>query len=307
MRSWQMQDMVGPPWSVQVELTEGCSRLCAFCGLNAIRGAPGSYLHMDRDTMALVGSGLAQLCPSTRVELAMHGEPTMHPQYLRMIALLRSHLPKSQMMLTTNGVRFTKGRMVSELAKIFNAGINFVMLDTYVDMRDDLIEQTVAVSKAGTRVVDYYEGLRHGIAFYGKNKLHRVLVLVDDIGERDGEHSSRVVLNHAGSNPTKKPLSSPLKKTCTQPFRELTICWNGEVRICCNDWKGEQVMGNVHERSLFSIWHGERFDAVRAMLSMKDRSMSPCRVCDRGAGPRVGLLPKYSPPTAEQRRLLGLE
>ena len=25
------------PWSIQIELTEGCNRLCTFCGLNAIR------------------------------------------------------------------------------------------------------------------------------------------------------------------------------------------------------------------------------------------------------------------------------
>jgi tRNA A37 methylthiotransferase MiaB len=28
------------PWSVQVELVEGCNRICGFCGINAIRSKP---------------------------------------------------------------------------------------------------------------------------------------------------------------------------------------------------------------------------------------------------------------------------
>ena len=35
--------MMSKPWSIQIELAEGCSRLCSFCGLNGIRDKPGNY------------------------------------------------------------------------------------------------------------------------------------------------------------------------------------------------------------------------------------------------------------------------
>jgi len=305
--SWQMRDCVGPPWSVQMGLTEGCNRLCSFCGLNAIRDKPGKYLFMDDETMELIAQGLNRLCPTSRIEIAMHGEPTMHPRYLHLIERLRRRVPKAQMMVTTNGVRYLRGRMAAELPRIFEAGLDFLMLDTYRDVRDELMSQVGALPDHGITVRDYYDCIRDKVPLYGRNGLKRTVVIVDDISERSGEHSSRVLTNHGGNSPSKPRLREPLKLTCTQPFRELIIAHNGDVLICCDDWKHEQVMGNVHSRSLFSIWHGERFDAVRAMLSVKDRRMVPCNVCDRRAGPRVGILPKYSPPTAEQRRLLGLE
>jgi hypothetical protein len=305
--SWQMRDCVGPPWSVQIGLTEGCNRLCGFCGINAIRDKPGKYQFMDMRTVHIIGVELARLCPTARIEFALHGEPTMHPKYLECISKLRWALPKAQIMMTTNGARYMRGRMTQELPKAFEAGLDFIMLDTYRDVRDELMFQVRGLPEHGIAVRDYYDCVRDKVPLYGRNGLKRTVVVVDDISERSGEHSSRTISNHAGNNPSKPRMSEPRKATCTRPYRELSVFHNGDVLICCHDWKHEQVMGHIYTRSLFSIWNGERFDAVRAMLSAKDRSMSPCRFCDERAGPRVGILPKYSPPTAEQRRLLNVE
>jgi hypothetical protein len=278
---------------VQIEFVEGCNRLCSFCGLNGIRDAEGSYRYMTEETATRVASNLVELCPTARIEFAMHGEPTMHPKHLDLIRLFRGALPRAQMQLTTNGKTLMK-RMQGRLERVFEAGIDFVILDTYYPERDALREEASKLTRMEVR--DFYDELapagwspwhNHG------RKVQRFVVLMDDIGARDGEVRSRTVFNHAGSNPTKDTTPEPLKKTCTLPFRELSVTWNGNVNICCMDWKHEYTAGNANVKTLGEIWYGPEMEAARTMLQSKDRAFGPCKVCDVGSGTRAGLLPKY--------------
>jgi len=293
------------PWSVQLELAEGCNRLCTFCGLNGIRDKPGSYRCMTVDTAYKLAPELAELCPLARYEFAMHGEPLANPDHVMIISVFRAYLPKAQMQVTTNGIRLL-GHMQERLDALFDkAGVDFVILDTYRPERDKL-RREVATLK-GIRVLDFYEQMvPAGQSPWHNNKraMQRTLVVMDDLEARSGEVASRVILNHAGSNPTKAVPKEPLRKTCTLPFRELTVTWNGHVNVCCMDWKHEYTAGRALERSLKEIWYGAEMEAARAMLQNKDRGFGPCAACDAGSGSRAGLLPKYPPVTAEQREVV---
>lgn len=292
------------PWSVQVELTEGCNRICGFCGINGIRDKPGSYRYMTVDLADKVAAECAELCPEARYEFAMHGEPLMNPDALMILSIFRSHLAKAQMQVTTNGIRLL-GYMQERVDALFSTGLDFVVLDTYYPERDKLRREVATLR--GVNVVDFYDDMApkgespwHNY----RRKLNRTIVLMDDIGARDGEVKSRVVLNHAGSNPTKAVPEGPLRKTCTLPFREVTVAWNGNVNVCCMDWKHQYTAGNVAKSTLREVWFGEEFEAARAMLQNKDRAFGPCTTCDAGSGTRPGLLPKYPSVTEGQREIV---
>jgi len=290
------------PWSVQVELVEGCSRICDFCGINAIRSKPGDFKFMDWETAGRLVQGCSFLCPTARYEFAMHGEPLMHPNRLRMFSLFRKGLPKAQLQVTTNGVRFIRGDMQRLVERIFRHGIDFIILDTYYPERDVLRKK--AFKLKNVQVLDFYDDcVPKNISPYHnhRRKLNRTIILMDDLKARDGEHLSRVVLNHAGSSPVKGIPKQPLEKTCTLPFRELSVCYNGNVNICCMDWKHEFVAGNINDSGVKSIWYGERFELARTFLQNKNREFDPCRRCSKNSGPRAGLLPKYGPITPSQR------
>lgn len=289
------------PWSVQVELVEGCNRICSFCGIQGIRSKPGSFKYMELHTVERVIAGLVELAPQARIEFAMHGEPLQHPKHAHILGMFRAALPKAQMMVTTNG-RVLQKKMQERLERIYAAGVDFVMMDTYYPERDKLREE--AATLEGIVVKDYYDELvpaKWSPYANHRRKVQRWLVLMDDIGARSGEHSSRTLHNHAGSNPSLPMVPEPLKKTCTKPFREMSICWDGEVRLCCEDWIGRYVCGNVHDWSLHDIWYGPEFEAARAHLQNKDRAFGACRVCDASSGMRVGLLQKYPELSDEQR------
>lgn len=123
---------------------------------------------------------------------------------------------------------------------------------------------------------------------------------MDDLGARDGEHGSRLVKTHAGANPT-KAIREPLKRSCARPFRELIIHANGNVPLCCDDWRGQlSIVPNVLQSSFKEIWQHPLLEAARARLMQSDRAWGICAECDAPAAPRFGLLPVYAPPTQEQ-------
>jgi len=294
------------PWSIQIELAEGCSRICSFCGINGIRKKPGNYKFMDLTTAHTLALQLASFCPNARIEFAMHGEPTMNPKYLEIIALFRHHLPKAQMQLTTNGVRMVKKEMQPVIDEIFKAGIDFVILDTYYPERDILRKKAFALKDV--TVLDYYDDMvpkKKSPWVNYHRKFNNTVILMDDLEARNGESKARTIYNHAGNNEKKGAVRKQLQKTCTLAFREVGVIWNGDVNLCCHDWKGEYKIDNIHKTELKEIWKSPKWEAARTFLQNKDRSITPCNKCDIGSGSRSGLLPKYGEITPEIESLAG--
>lgn len=287
------------PHSVQIELVEGCNKLCTFCGLTALRSKAGAPFHfMSRDAVETVGSQIRDFCPTARIEFAMHGEPTLHPDFHASIGTLRSLTPSAQFQLTTNGRVWMKDFEVSAL-RAFDAGIDIIVLDTYEPERARLQAMAQAVTRF--QVLDYYtDCLPKGISPWHNQhrKFSGVLIVMDDIEVRNGESRARVIMNHAGNASDQPVPTEPYRRTCTLPFREVAICFNGNVNICCMDWGHEYVCGNVLTQPLADIWNGAAFTAARRILQQKDRGFSPCDRCNATSGSRSGLLPKLPAPTA---------
>ena len=71
-----------------------------------------------------------------------------------------------------------------------------------------------------------------------------------------------------------------LKPTyCSRLFETITILSNGDVVICCNDLKGEFVLGNIYQESIFEIWNGDKYDKVR-MDFKKQKYCDLCNNCN---------------------------
>lgn len=76
-------------------------------------------------------------------------------------------------------------------------------------------------------------------------------------------------------------LSFPIKKPkyCNLLFETFTIFSNGNVVLCCNDLKGELILGNVFEANMFDIWRSRKYAELRA--NFKKQVYHPlCSKCD---------------------------
>lgn len=293
------EDNPSPPFTVKVELSEGCNLACSFCGINGIREKPGKVFYwMTTETASKIARQLAYCMErqdwNPHIEFTMHGEPTMNPQHAEIIGIFRKHLPKTQLMLTSNGGGLLAGDTVSKINDLFlKHGLNILALDDYDSVK--------IVGKIRQRI-DEAEGLAKGIQMYDypaqkeghphkrRKVTERVLTIIADLitsaAKKEGTHSN--IANHCGAGGPRD--MSTMGRKCARPFRELAIRWNGNIGACCDDWRGEYKIGNVHDHTIAEIWRGPEFRALRRKLYLGERDFGPCRGCTSRSY-RVGLLP----------------
>lgn len=288
------ESTVTKPWTVKIELTEGCNLMCPFCGIHSIRKKAGSYKLMNIKTANIVADDIAYFCPTARIEIEGHGEPLLNPKYIEILFILRSALPKTQIQVTSNGM-ILKNKMADKIPEILSL-VDFMILDTYKINRDWMRKEVSDLS--GVNVIDYFSP-DNKISPYANfhRKLRNTIFLMDDLLMHSGEKKTRSLHNSAGNNPMIGPVPEPLHKTCTTPYREAFICHDGFIPLCCLDFGREFKAGNIYDKSLYDIWLGPRMEAVRKVLSIRYRGFSPCSRCSKKAGHRVGLLPKYQAPS----------
>lgn len=242
-----------PPNTVQVEPTEGCNRGCSFCGLRGMRekGTTPHYF-MTRETAERIAEEVSRVGWNSKVLFAMHGEPTLNKNLLKIIRLFRKRLPKNHFSLFTNGKGIADGTFTIEDLK--NAGINNLMIDLYAKGDDGYFIMN-SLKEKGIK----FEMLEKGVPLYkGTYKDFRT-VFAPPIKETE-TLSTHHLCNHCGAA---FPLDHSCDaKRCTRPFRELSFRYDGSVALCCNDFRGQYPIGNINELSIEEVWQHKRFNAA---------------------------------------------
>jgi radical SAM protein with 4Fe4S-binding SPASM domain len=284
-----------PPFAVQIELTEGCNLRCPFCGLQGIRSKEEqgkNYKYMTSSTLEKLILSMLEHEWNPRIEFAMHGEPSMHPEYTSMIMIAREIAPRYQIMMTSNGGGLLKKPGPTDnIRALFDVGLNILALDDYngIKIVPRIREMVINRKDIFTDIAIFdYPNQPEGNPHRRHPIKYMMLTFVQDITlAHKGTHA--VLNNHAGSGAP--PLKEPLQERCAKPFRELSVRWDGSIAICCNDWRGEYKCGNINDTDIDSIWNGAAFTAARQILYQGNRKdIKPCSVCDNHSY-RNGLLP----------------
>lgn len=287
-----------PPFCVQIELTEGCNLRCPFCGLNGIRGKEHNFKFMTVETAELIAESMAKAGWNSRIEFAMHGEPTMNPDLVSIINAFRKYLPSAYLLMESNGGGLLRDP-IAIIRSMFGAGLNTLALDEYQNIS--------LVPKIMAKVKDYYvnsdfmdvtDVFGAGIFVYPecgpegnphKRSKKRKLVHIKPIDtSTSGTHAT--LNNHAGSGAPKD--YSQAGKRCAKPFRELSFRWDGRVAVCCNDWRGALPVGDIRESDVGIIWHSPIMYAARRKLYRGERDFGPCDGCNAKSY-RTGCLPDF--------------
>lgn len=301
--------MTDAPNSIQLEPTEGCNLRCGFCGIHGIRSKgpagdlSGPYKFMTLATAQAIAGQLLFLRDqqgwNPRIEIAMHGEPTMNPALLGIVSLMRKAIGwKGYMLMTTNGIPLL-GDFQAKVDRLFAAGLNTIAIDDY---RPHPVREAFEAWKGSpwkARHPADPEANPH------RRETGQRLILVEDISQADtGNHSH--LSNHAGC--AAEPDYSMQGEKCALPFREMSIRWDGSIALCCNDWRGTYRAGHVDE-GIQATWEGEAFGAARRKLYAGERDFGPCHGCNHRTY-RNGLLPDrmgrdtMGPPTEADAALI---
>lgn len=268
------------PFSIQIEFTEGCNLMCEFCGIHGIRMGYGCYRFMTPNTLENIAIQIADAGWNSRIELAMHGEPTLNKNHIEYIKVLRRYLPKNQIMMTTNGANV-------DVPALFDAGLNILAVDAYREVLGKVMaihEQTELAHIAWYEYPKQPEGNPHKRY---KPRTQFVTFMEDPRDAGIGTHSK--LKNHCGC--ADELDMAHVNKRCARPFRELAIRWDGSVALCCDDFRGVYKCGNVLDYvNIEDLWNNDQFEAARSMLYHRQRNFKPCLGCN-AISHRVGCLP----------------
>ena len=286
------------PNSINIETVQGCNRRCEFCGTMGME----KKIHIMPEEVLLHTLMLIRDAGySPRIRLAGHGEPTLNKLLPRYIGTIRKVLPKSPISLFTNGTVIEKQPKLVD--SYFVNGLNNLLVDEYTDhlvggfVRNDPVCRKYQIVEQGS-----------GVPLLEVKATDKRICIVPPI-DGDKNTINRKLCNQLGAAlpPLKKPLQG---KKCTVIFRELTVRNDGNIAICCNDFRGYYFVTNILECStLNEAWFHPRFESARKFLYKGDRSFFPCDLCDV-LGNRVGLLPDSNgqltmpEPTAQDRKIV---
>lgn len=274
------------PFTVLIEPTEGCNLGCVFCGLRGMRPTGTKpWKHMTVETAERIASEIARAGWNSKIVFAQHGEPTLNPKIFEIIATFRRHLPDSVFHMYTNGYAMARAENADDyVGRLFEAGLNNINVDCYSKNGDwNFVNH---LDKYADLLVVYEKG----VPLYTTTKKPRILLLPPIVDDETNK-ITRKLANHAGAA---APLDHSYdRKRCTMPFREMAFRWDGNVSLCCDDFRGEYPIGNIHERGIVDLWNDERFVAARIMLYNYSRDFRPCSGCTN-VSMRVGLLPDSS-------------
>lgn len=261
------------PLTVQFGIVDGCNQNCAFCGM---QGREHTVHYTEQQVVERLIGMLKEAGFKGRIRLDLYGEPTLHPHILEIISYMHQALPECHITLFTNGFGVYTGK--HSVDDYFRAGVGDIIFDVY--------SNTVAqYEKSGIAAHPNTVVNAVGVPFFIKSK--RILVNLP-IEDQQGI-KTRSFVNHCGAGAP--PLVEPLCAKCAHPFRDFTVNSWGEIMLCCNDFRGEYLVGTLYEFTTFEeAWNSPRLVSARKMLYSKDRSFNPCSKCNSKSH-RVGLLP----------------
>jgi len=66
---------------------------------------------------------------------------------------------------------------------------------------------------------------------------------------------------------------------CSFPWKQVVIRANGDLLPCCSFYGHEVVIGNVHQKTIYNLWHSQKMKDLRYQLARGRFPYAPCRRC----------------------------
>ncbi len=264
------------PEIVQIESTNICNAKCVFC--------PRDDMHRRQGIM---GVELFRKIVDECVELGI--------THVRMHNYGESFIDKQ----LVEKIRYAKARGIQEVGMISNGSlITDPVARGIIDAGLDAIN--ISVDAAGKEV---FEATRIGLKYdkvianierlvrlrteSGKRRPKLILSFVRQNNSADEQafiaHWRAIadkvhvtdLHNWAGTLNTESDVNYP----CYRPWLTFTVLWDGRVSLCCADFDGKVVLGDLNSSSIREIWNAEPYRLARRQ-HLESGGPDICRSCD---------------------------
>jgi MoaA/NifB/PqqE/SkfB family radical SAM enzyme len=246
--------------SITINPTELCNRTCYFCPRHDPKIYPNQNLHMSEETAKRLASQLKSIDYKNKVIWSGNGEPLLNKNILNLIKIIHNDNPQLRIHeVNTNGDKLS-AVLIDDL---YSAGINHIMVSVYDG--EESFEKF-------TKLFENYNSNSYTLR---KSYYHNL-----DLTDFTNRGGATKLNSHVKFNENK----------CYLPFYRLFIDWNGDIILCCEDWRKitKNILKlNINTHNIKEIWLSEVLNKYRTRLKEGDRSLSPCNSCNIH-GERVG-------------------
>jgi sulfatase maturation enzyme AslB (radical SAM superfamily) len=264
------------PEIVQIESTNICNAKCVFCPRDEMHRRQGI---MDWALYAKIVDECVEL-GIEHVRMHNYGEPFIDRQLVEK-------------------VRYAKTRGVPQVGMISNGSL--ITEDVARGMIEAGLDAiNISVDAAGKEI---FESTRLGLR-YDKviANIERLLRLREEIGRRrpklilsfvrqNNSEDERAFIEHwrgiadkvhvtdlhnwAGTLNRESDVTYP----CYRPWLTFTVLWDGRVSLCCADFDGREILGDMRSATIREIWNAAPYLRARRQ-HLESGGPDICRACD---------------------------
>lgn len=240
LRRWVWPDRFN---RVEIETNSRCNRGCFYC---PVAVAPRAGHEMPEELFFSILDQLAAMRFRGRLSPHFFGEPLLDPRLPRLMAEARRRLPGATIVVYTNGDALTPNKA----RDLLSAGVSLFIV-TFEGGESEAFRKTRAALPWYTvrrrfLVRHFKQDVpapfnRGGTVLFGDRELHMAV--------------------------------------CHAPSSTLVIDAWGKVKLCPNDYVGDDDWGDLNTTPLRTVWKLPEFRRTRRELLRGEFSKEICRVC----------------------------
>ena len=264
------------PEIVQIESTNMCNAKCVFCPRDEMHRVQGV---MSFDLFRKVVDECAEL-GITHVRMHNYGEAFMDRRLVEKIAYAKQKGIREVGMIS-NGSLITE----SVAREMIEAGLDAINIS--VDAGGREVFESTRLGLNYDKVIANIERIVRLRAELGRRRPKLILSFVRQNNSADEqafiEHWKNIadkihvtdLHNWAGTLNAESDVNYP----CYRPWLTFTVLWDGRVSLCCADFDGRHVLGDLNTSTIQDIWNGAPYLEARR-LHLESGGPDICRACD---------------------------
>lgn len=278
------------PFIVDVELTNSCNFLCAFCDRQIMKRSLG---FMDLAVFKKVADDAAKI-GVLGLRFIRWGEPYLHPQIFEMIKYAKSrgllvHVTTNGMLMNEERARLTiesgLDNIIFSMQGLDEQGYldmrqveaygkeQYKMLvkniETLLSVREELKAENPFVQVTTTTIDEALEQIEQWKKYWNDKV---------DLATHTGLTSFHRVKEQARVK-SFLPRAKDWKREnpCNEVLTKLAVNWNGDITACANDYDNFMILGNISDLALAEAWRSDKLNKYRAILKKNDHG----EVCEK--------------------------
>ncbi|HWB31158.1 MAG TPA: radical SAM/SPASM domain-containing protein [Vicinamibacterales bacterium] len=264
------------PDIVQIESTNLCNAKCVFCPRDEMHRRQGV---MDVDLFRKIVDECAAL-GITHVRVHNYGEPFLDKQLVEKVRYAKQR-GIAEVGMISNGSLITE-----EIARgMIEAGLDAINIS--VDAAGKEVFERTRLNLDYDTVIGNIRTLVRLRGELGKKRPRLILSFV----RQDNSADEQAFIREWGAVADKIHITdlhnwagtlherSNVRYPCYRLWQTFTVLWDGRVSLCCADYDGRNVLGDLRTSTIAAIWNSPAYRAVRRQ-HLDSGGPEICRSCD---------------------------